>query len=181
MENEANAPGAGKSVFNHPPRPRATPTASHAHAVSAPATSATLPDPQRRTLEDQRRRGAQWFYWIAGLSLISAVLAFSGQGWRFLLGLGITELVQELAEESGGAGVKAGIVGLAMIGFFAALGQRAVLGHRWAFILGMVLFGLDGCIFLLAYDWIGVGFHAFALAMIARGYMAARRLPSPNA
>ena len=181
MESEANAPGAGKSAFNQPPRPPATPTASRAHTTPASATSPTLPDAQRRTLEDQRRRGAHWFYWIAGLSLINAVIAFSGQGWRFLLGLGITELVQELAEKSGGAGVKAGIVGLAMIGFFAALGQRAVLGHQWAFILGMGLFALDGCIFLLAHDWIGVGFHAFALAMIARGYMAARRLPSPNA
>ncbi len=52
---------------------------------------------------------------------------------------------------------------------------------RSSVVLGMVLFGLDGCIFLLAYDWIGVGFHAFALAMIAKGYVAARRLPSPNA
>jgi hypothetical protein len=170
-----------ESTFNHPPRPRATPTVGNAHVSQAPSTSPTVTDAERKTLEDRRRRGGQWFYWIAGLSLINAVLAFTGQGWRFILGLGITQLVQELAEQSGGAGVKAGIVGLAMIGFFAALGQRAVLGNQWAFVLGMVLFGLDGCIFLLAQDWIGVGFHGFALAMIARGYVAARRLPSPNA
>jgi hypothetical protein len=184
MESEANAPGVGISVFNHPPRPRATPTVVAAHApVQALATmpAATMPDAERRMLEDQRRRGGQWFYWIAGLSLINAVLAFSGQGWRFILGLGITQVVQELAEQSGGAGVKAGIVGLAMIAFFTALGQRAVLGNQWAFVLGMVLFGLDGCIFVLAWDWIGVAFHGFALAMIWKGYMAARRLPAKNA
>src|SRR5262249_3567191 len=120
MESEANAPGAGSSVFNQPPRPRATPTVVQPHAparVQTPATTtpAAIPDAERRTLEDQRRRGGQWFYWIAGLSLINAVLAFSGQDWRFILGLGITQVVQELAEQSGGAGVKAGVVGLAMI------------------------------------------------------------------
>jgi hypothetical protein len=181
METDANAHEAGDSIFNRPPRPGLSPAVTQARPVQAPSSSPTLPDAERRALEDQRRRGGQWFYWIAGLSLINAVLAFSGQGWRFILGLGITQVVQELAEQSGGAGMKAGVVGLAMIGFFAALGQRAILGNQWAFVLGMVLFGLDGCIFLLVYDWIGVAFHGFALVMIGKGYMAARRLPSANA
>ncbi len=123
--------------------------------------------------------GAQWFYWIAGLSLINAILALTGQGWRFILGLGVTQLVQELAQESGGAGTKAGLVGLGVIAIFAFLGQRAVTGHHWAFLVGMTLYALDGAIFLLIQDWVGVGFHAFALIMIARGYAAARKLLSP--
>jgi hypothetical protein len=134
---------------------------------------------ERTTLEAQRRGGGQWFYWIAGLSLINAVLALTGQDWRFLLGLGVTQLVQELSQQAGAPGIKAGLVGLAVIGLFAVLGQRAIQGHRWAFVLGMALFGLDGLIFLLIQDWVGVGFHAFALAMILRGYLAARRLPAP--
>ena len=181
MESDANAQEAGQSIFNRPPRPGVSAMVTQTRAVQAPSSSPALTDPERTALENQRRKGGQWFYWIAGLSLINAVLAFTGQGWRFILGLGITQVVQELAEQSGSAGMKAGIVGLAMIGFFAALGQRAILGNQWAFVLGMVLFGLDGCIFLLARDWIGVGFHGFALAMIAKGYVAARRLPSPNA
>jgi hypothetical protein len=176
MESQANA---GQSVFSRPPRPQATPSVVKTYAAQVTAPSPTPADAERTPLQDQRRRGAQWFYWIAGLSLINAVLAFSGQKWRFILGLGITQLVQELAQRSGGAGVKAGAVGLAMIGFFTVLGHRALLGHQWAFVLGMVLFGLDGCIFVLAQDWIGVAFHGFALAMIGKGYVAARRLPSP--
>jgi hypothetical protein len=43
----------------------------------------------------------------------------------------------------------------------------------------MGLFALDGAIFLLVQDWVGVGFHAFALFMILRGYSAARQLPAP--
>jgi hypothetical protein len=45
----------------------------------------------------------------------------------------------------------------------------------------MVFYGLDGLIFLLVQDWVGMGFHAFAIMMIMRGYLAARQLPSPTA
>jgi hypothetical protein len=124
--------------------------------------------------------GGQWFYWIAALSLINAVLAFSGQQWRFILGLGVTQLVQEMAA-SGNSGTIGGLVGVVLIVVFAVLGQRAVVGHGWAFVLGMILFGLDGLLFVLIQDWVGVGFHAFALLMIGRGYAAARRLPSIKA
>jgi hypothetical protein len=88
----------------------------------------------------------------------------------------VTQLFQGLGQQSGGA--LAGAVGLAVIGFFAVLGHRAIDGARWAFVVGMVLYALDGVIFLLVQDWLGVGFHAFALTMILRGYLAARRLPA---
>ncbi len=199
MEIDANRGGAGQSPFSRPPQPKTAPTfgsgpavprdssgpggtdLSRLPATSAPATGSTMTAEQRAALEGQRRSGGQWFYWVAGLSLINAVLALAGQEWRFILGLGVTQLVQELAQQSGGAGTKAGLVGLAVIGIFAFLGQRAVQGHRWGFVVGMALYALDGVIFLLIPDWAGVGFHAFALVMILRGYLAARRLPSPDA
>jgi hypothetical protein len=40
----------------------------------------------------------------------------------------------------------------------------------------MIVYGVDGLIFVLIQDWIGVAFHAFAILMISRGLMAARRL-----
>jgi hypothetical protein len=197
MEIGANKGGTGQSPFSRPPQPRPTPTFGRDQAISphssrsastyvSPAPTApdavgstAEPSPERSALESQRRSGAQWFYWIAGLSLINAVIALSGQGWRFILGLGVTQLVQELAQESGGAGTKAGLVGLGVIAIFAFLGQRAAIGYHWAFLVGMALYALDGAIFLLIQDWVGVGFHAFALFMIGRGYAAARKLPSP--
>jgi hypothetical protein len=136
----------------------------------------TPPDTGREALEAQRRSGGQWFFWIAALSLVNAIVAFTGQEWRFIIGLGITELVNEIAQQSGGAGVKAGLVGLLVIGIFVVLGHRAVHGACWAFVIGLILYGLDGAIFLLVQDWVGVGFHAFAIAMILRGYLAARQL-----
>ncbi len=183
METETNR-GGGPSPFSRPPQPRSAPTVQ-ASRVDAPAVrisvgSSTLTAEQHKALEAQRRSGGQWFYWVAGLSLINIVLTLTGQDWRFILGLGVTQLVQELAQFADG-GTKAGLVGLGVIGLFAFLGQRAISGYQWAFVLGMVLYALDGVIFLLIQDWAGVGFHAFALFMIFRGYAAARQLPAPNA
>lgn len=187
MEVKTNSGNAGPSPFSRPPQPKPAPAFGSGPAgtdTSRPSTpagvaGASMSADEAKALEAQRRSGGQWFYWIAGLSLINAVLALTGQDWHFILGLGVTQLVQGLSQQPGTAGVKAGLVGLVVIGLFAVLGQRAIQGHRWAFVLGMTLFALDGVIFLLVQDWVGVGFHAFALTMILRGYLAARRLPSP--
>lgn len=193
MAIETN-PGAGRpSPFSRPPQPRTTPTFGgnvaapmtstrpgnsafpRPQAAEARATGSTLTDEERRALEAQRRGGGQWFYWLAALSLINSGLALAGQEWRFILGLGVTQIVQELAKSGDGA-TTAGLVSLAVIAIFAGLGYQAVKGAVWAFLLGMTLYALDGVVFLLAQDWVGVGFHVFALAMIMRGYLAARQL-----
>src|ERR1700704_406779 len=175
MEVQANRRNAGPSPFSRPPQPRASSTFARPVVAPREPLQAGPTGEERKTLERRRRNGGQWFYWIAALSLITAALAFAGQEWRFILGLGVTQLVQEMAK-SGSAGTKAGLVGVALIVVFAVIGQRAVHGYRWAFLLGMTLFALDGALFVLIQDWVGVGFHAFALVMIGRGYMAARRL-----
>ena len=121
----------------------------------------------------QRR---QWFFWIAALSLVNSVIAIAGQEWRFIIGLGITQLIHEIGAQGENWGMRAGVISLAVIGFLGWIGHRAANGRKWAFVLGMVVYGIDGAIFLVVQDWIGVGFHAFALFMIFRGYQAARQL-----
>jgi hypothetical protein len=189
MAIEANRGAAGPSPFSRPPQPKPAPTPGNGHGAPSAAPSHSTPDrvagptmagEEHETLEGQRRRGGQWFYWIAALSSINCVLALMGQEWHFILGLGTTQLVQAVAKESGGAGTTAGLVSLVVIGLFAFFGQRAVHGYCWAFVAGMVVYGLDGLIFLLIQDWVGVGFHAFAIVMILRGYQAARQLPAPT-
>ena len=46
----------------------------------------------------------------------------------------------------------------------------------WIFIVGTVLYVLDGVIFLLFGDILSIGFHAFALFFIIRGFLAANKL-----
>jgi len=106
--------------------------------------------------------GRLWYYWVAVLSLVNSVSAFAGSTWRFILGLGITQVIDEFGRNlrHGWKGCRASI-GPACRWDPGALRdiwqQRSFLGFYW----GMILFALDGVLFLLMQDWLGVGFHAF--------------------
>ena len=52
----------------------------------------------------QLKSGASWFYWIAGLSLINSISAASGSSWRFIVGLGITQIFDEFGNHMGTGG-----------------------------------------------------------------------------
>ena len=58
----------------------------------------------------QLRSGVSWFYWIAGLSLINSILSVSGQSWRFIFGLGVTQLLDAFAEGFAGGGKIVGLI-----------------------------------------------------------------------
>jgi hypothetical protein len=129
----------------------------------------------------QRNQGAGWFFAIALFSVINLVLLVAGGGITFLLGLGITQIVDVvclLASEGldattalvvrlGGAAITVTIAGVFVL--FGALARR---GQRWAFPVGMTLYALDGLILLALTDWLGLGFHIFALLMLFGGLRA---------
>jgi hypothetical protein len=127
--------------------------------------------------EAQMRSGASWFYWIAGLSLINSVLSLAGSEWGFILGLGITQVFDALGSLMGTAG-KFVAFGLDLIAAAALVvfGVLAARRQTWAFVVGMVLYALDGLLFVLALDFLGIGFHAFVLFCLYRGLAACREL-----
>lgn len=147
-------------------------------ATSAPNLSSTAPAQAADVahLERQIKNGASWFYWIAGLSLINSIVALTGNQWGFILGLGITQLIDAICKAIGGAGMAVAIVlDLIVAGGFIFLGVLANRRQAWGFVVGIVLYGLDGGLFLLGGDLLGVGFHAFALFCIFSGYSALRK------
>ncbi len=127
------------------------------------------------------KSGANWFYWIAGLSLVTSIVSFSGGGWRFLLSLGTTQVFDGIGEglstELGAAPkVVALVLDIFVTALFVLLGVLAGKRMLWAYMVGMIVFGLDGLVSLLFQDLIGVVAHAVALFFMARGYMAGREL-----
>jgi hypothetical protein len=151
-------------------------------AAAVPAPEATPEQmaalQQQLQLEGQMKGGASWFYWIAALSAINSILLLSGVLWSFFIGLGITQVfsqvASEIANEAGAdyALLARGIgfvMSLGVSAFFLMLGTFANRGHIWAFILGMVFYGLDGLIFLAVQDFPSFGFHLFALFCIFTG------------
>jgi|SRR6185295_17502166 len=125
--------------------------------------------------------GANWFFWIAGLSFINSVIVLMDGRWSFLAGLGITQFIDGMAKAlspklGGAAVVFALLMDLAAAGVIILFGLMARQKHNWAFVLGMILYGLDGLLFLLVGDWLSLAFHGYALYCIFRGLSANRQL-----
>ena len=138
-----------------------------------------IPDAAQQTA---MKGGANWFYWIAVLSLInSLVIAFEGN-LQFPVGLAMTQLLTGL-----GVGLTAEgdsspflivtiVISLVISIIFAGFGYYAGKGFGAAFIAGIIFYFLDAIIYLAFSDFFGVGFHVFALFFIVRGFLASRTL-----
>jgi hypothetical protein len=152
-------------------------------AVAAQPVIAALahaPDPAalaRAGLVQRVRNGGRWFYWIAGLSAVNFVFFAVGSDTGFALGTAIDWFLQALVEDLADPSM-AWIAHVAVIGLFAFLGVRATAGAQWAFIVGGVLYTLDGLLFLHVGDWLGIAVHAFALFAIVSAAISLRQLRS---
>jgi MFS family permease len=123
------------------------------------------------------KRSAGWFDWIAALSLVNSVISLFNGNWHFVLGLGITEVIDYLAQRSGSSrGQLIGfVVTLLVAGFFWLMGRFAKQGQRWALIVGMFLYTLDGLLLVVGQDWLSVAFHGYALFMLSRAFAAIKQ------
>ena len=130
------------------------------------------------------RNGANWFYWIAGLSVVNSLISLFQGTLGFIFGLGVTRIVDVIAamivNEGSGPVLLIRIIALGVSMFFAGIcvlfGWLANQKQGWAFLVGMVLYALDGLLFLLIQDWWDLAFHGFALFCIFQGYTALRKL-----
>ncbi|HKS73297.1 MAG TPA: hypothetical protein VJQ82_08875 [Terriglobales bacterium] len=150
----------------------ATPTAGAVTQSSTPSSAQMIAAARARV-------GAKWFYWIAGLSLLNSVVMLSGGNFHFVVGLGITSVVDAIAKGLGSAGSVLDIVINAFVaGVFCLFGYFACKLQKWAFFAGMALYVLDAVLLLWAQDLLGVAFHAYALFAIYRGLSALNQIPS---
>jgi hypothetical protein len=144
----------------------------------------TGPDPEWAT---KAKSGANWFYWIAGLSVINSAAFVFGANFHFLAGLGLTEIADAVISASIEQGapslIKAFsiIFDLILVIGFALAGYYANKFFTFAFIAGIVVYIFDALIVLLLGDYFMAGFHAFALFFIIRGFLACRHLKAHEA
>lgn len=125
-------------------------------------------------LAAQAKSGADWFYWIAGLSLVNSAVILLGSDWGFLAGLGITQVVDAIVMEMAPtASWLAFVVDLVIAGACCAIG---VWAHRTSkvYMAGMALYALDSVLFVFAGDWLGVGFHGLVMFFLWGGLKAMR-------
>ena len=152
------------------PAPRTQGTVYSGPSVSGATPAKSLP--LSGGVTPQVVSGASWFYWIAGLSMVNAVILASGGHFHFILGLGITEVFSAIGTVTGSTAgaVVCFAINLVIAGVMVLFGFFASKGQKWAFIVGMVLYGLDGGIMLLGMDFLSVAFHGYALYRIYSGF-----------
>ncbi len=143
-----------------------------------------------RKLEVQSRlnSGANWFFWIAGLSMVNAVIAAFEGGVTFVVGLGATLIVDAFAmaqrQESANPAMitaVALVIDAFIAGFFVLFGVFARRRRAAAFIIGMILYAADAALLALFQEWFCVAFHALALWFLFGGLKACRDLPAVDA
>lgn len=159
------------------------------HDFSRPSSGPTTeaPDPRER----KARRGAGWFYWVAGLSVVNAFLAFVGNGDSFVIGLGAAGFLRVFF--AGMLGIPAPILGPdprllpvlvleCLLAFsIAGLGYAASRGLRTAFVVGIAIYGLDTVLTVVERSISGLIFHAIALVFMTEGLLALHELRKSQA
>lgn len=132
-------------------------------------------------LENGINAGANGFFWIAGLSVVNSVSALIGGSWQFFIGLGLTQfidgfLIQAANQQGGNAATTikliAFVVNVGIAGLFALFGILARKRHKWAFVVGMAIYALDGLILMWTRSYMGLAFHALVILWLASGFRA---------
>ncbi len=145
--------------------------------LAASALPVTEASPELFELEKRVKSGGSWYYWVAALSLVNSVMAFSGGGGGFVIGLSVTQFMDAMLSADGGVMKGVGLaLGVLAAGVFALFGVFACKRHVWAFIVGMLFYGLDTILTVLAEQWLGLAFHGWVLFSLFIGTRAAMQI-----
>jgi hypothetical protein len=159
-----------------------TETTLPAPVAGAPdATGAVVSgrDLLRFQLLQKRNNGGGWFYWIGGASILNSVLNAAGTQWGLAIGLGLTYLVDGFAEGLSNTvrtPVYAFIIDIAIASGFVLIGRAARRGNLGWYAVGIVLYFLDGLLFVFAEDILGIAVHGIAIFGLISGWRASRSL-----
>jgi len=135
-----------------------------------------IPPQARKAMENlppekAYKSAASNFYAIAVLSFLNSIISAFGGGFVFVIGLGITQLIDGIAYVLGqnASDSKLIFTAFALIFDLGACIAFALFGYftskskHWAFVVGMSLYALDAILTLLFKDWIGFAFHLYFL------------------
>lgn len=139
-------------------------------------------------LQNRLRSGASWFYWIAVLSVINSILMAASSRISFIFGLGVTQIIDALAyllgqdlglDSLNTVRIIGWVLNLLIVGIFVLFGVFAHKRKRWAFYVGMVLYGLDALATLFVWDQpdlLSFAFHLIVIWGLVGGLRAAAQL-----
>lgn len=131
--------------------------------------------------------GANWFFWLAALSVIDSLLVyFFGPGYFFGMrnpaAFGATRWIDGTAGPLTSEGWMPPLHTAALIGnlliaaAFAGFGYFARRGNDVAFVLGIFLYVVDALLSIGLRDFFGFCFHLVGFFFLFRGLLASRHV-----
>ncbi|MCF8298772.1 MAG: hypothetical protein K9J13_14585 [Saprospiraceae bacterium] len=115
---------------------------------------------------------AGWFLTIAILSVINSIGLILEWKFYLLFGLGITQVIDgEIYGLTGQFTIYNLLTSALVSSVFVLFWYYAKQEKRWAFLAGIIVYGIDSLIFVYAKDWLSFGFHIFGLIGMVSAYV----------
>ena len=115
---------------------------------------------------DAVRKAAYWFFGIAALSIVNTLL--SSKGMFFVMGLGMSQIIDGIMLAL--TGDTNFFISLLAPAMFVVIGIFATKCHRWAFIVGGIVYLLDSALYLFFGEVFAFAFHLFILYKLLKGF-----------
>lgn len=126
--------------------------------------------------------GANWFFWLAALSVINSLVVYFVDIRNTPFAFGLTQWIDGTTGALNRQGVNpplttmALIVNLLIAAAFAGFGYIARRGNDVVFLIGIIVYAVDAMLSLGLKDFFGFAFHLVGLFFLFRGLLASRHV-----
>ena len=133
-------------------------------------------DSARHVTRTSVLHGADWFFWLAILSLINTLLVYYYNLPNTPIALGVTQWLD--GTNAFGVSMSSQSLGLNIIiaGVLAMFGLLARRGSDLAFVVGIFLYVLDAFLIVGQREFWGFGIHLIGLFFLVKGLLASRHI-----
>lgn len=128
--------------------------------VGAGRTDKEYKEAEKQRRADLRAEGqaaANYFFWAAGLAALGTGLLL--ERLNIIVSIGAIDLLSLYGRALSPDAIKAAAATWVIA--VAALGFAARSGHRWAFVVGIILYGADMIALIVLFSLWAFGVHAF--------------------
>lgn len=134
-------------------------------------------DSARHVTRTSVLHGADWFFWLAILSVINSLIVYFYNTPNTPIALGITQWVDGTSSGFNSSLTTSSLItNILIAGALAMFGLIARRGSDIAFVVGIFLYLIDAFLTIGVKDFFGFGVHLIALFFLVKGLLASRHI-----
>ena len=134
-------------------------------------------DSARHVTRTSVLHGADWFFWLAILSVINSLIVYNYNTPNTPIALAITQWVDGTTSGFNSSMTTSWLVtNILIAGVLAMFGVLARRGSDIAFVVGIFVYVIDAFLMIGLRDFFGFGVHLIALFFLVKGLFASRHV-----